>query len=125
MSLLAVKQERRGFTVHLFRDASRQRRLAEATGNIVQALGDAGLLKGAGPAEPCPDAPPHAPPMVLTRRQLEVLGLVAEGLSTAAIANRLSISSFTARNHLQNILHRLELHTRAQLVSYAYRQRLL
>lgn len=125
MSVIAVTQKRRGVTIHLFRDASRQRRLEEATGTIVRALGDAGLLNGARPAEPCPDGPPHAPPMVLTRRQLEVLRLLGEGPSTAAIANRLSISHFTARNHLQNILDRLELHTRAQLVSYVYHQHLL
>lgn len=53
MSVIAVKQKRRGVTIHLFRNASRQRRLAEAAGTIVRALRDAGLLKGARPAIIC------------------------------------------------------------------------
>jgi DNA-binding NarL/FixJ family response regulator len=53
------------------------------------------------------------------------LRLVAEGLSNRQIAARLHISAFTAKRHVQNILTRLELPTRAAASAYAARQGLL
>jgi DNA-binding NarL/FixJ family response regulator len=53
---------------------------------------------------------------------VEVLRLLAEGLSTKPLAQRLNISHFTARNHIQNILVKLDLHSKAQAVSYAFKK---
>jgi PAS domain S-box-containing protein len=57
----------------------------------------------------------------LTRRELEVLQLLADGLNTAAIAERLHISPRTQRNHVANILQKLRLHSQLQAVVMALR----
>jgi DNA-binding NarL/FixJ family response regulator len=49
----------------------------------------------------------------LSQREREVLGLVAEGLSNAAIAKRLRLSDHTVKRHVANILMKLDLPTRA------------
>jgi DNA-binding NarL/FixJ family response regulator len=56
---------------------------------------------------------------LLTRREREVLHLVAEGLSSAAIARRLGISPRTAEAHRASVMRRLGLHGRAELIRYA------
>jgi PAS domain S-box-containing protein len=61
----------------------------------------------------------------LTGRQQEVLELVASGLSTTEIAEELSISIETVRNHLRRILHELDAHTRVEAVATAQRLGLL
>jgi PAS domain S-box-containing protein len=57
----------------------------------------------------------------LTRREIEVLRLMGEGFGTRAIAGQLNISVATTRNHIQNILNRLEVHSRLEAVSVARR----
>ena len=61
----------------------------------------------------------------LTPRELEVLRLMAEGLGTAATADRLRVSRATVRNHVQNLFGKLSVHTRLEAVAYARRRRLL
>ena len=56
---------------------------------------------------------------VLSRREQEVLGLVAEGLSNAEIAERLFISVKTAGNHVSNILTKLGVRSRTEATAYA------
>src|SRR5688500_832235 len=55
----------------------------------------------------------------LTSREREVLHLTAEGLSSTAVAERLGISSRTAETHRANVMAKLGLHNRADLVRYA------
>ncbi|MFZ5852149.1 MAG: response regulator [Actinomycetota bacterium] len=61
----------------------------------------------------------------LTDRELEVLKLVAQGLNNRAIAERLFISENTVKNHIRNILEKLQLHSRMEAVVYAVREKLL
>ncbi|MGH2973003.1 MAG: PAS domain-containing protein [Gaiellaceae bacterium] len=61
----------------------------------------------------------------LTRRQHEILELVAAGRSTADIATELSLSVETVRNHLRRLLHELDAHTRVEAVAIAQRLGLL
>lgn len=61
----------------------------------------------------------------LTNRELEVLALVAEGLSNAGIASRLSISKKTVDHHMSALLSKLEADTRSQAMAIARRQGLL
>jgi len=96
----------------------------------MRALRASGALQNAedkkdvfGCAPPSPSA--AGPLATLTRRELEVLRLLAEGLASTAIAERLGISFFTARNHVQNILDKLVVQNKAQAVSYAYKSGLL
>ena len=65
------------------------------------------------------------PTPVLTARELEVLRLVARGMSNREVAEELFISENTVKNHVRNILEKLHLHSRMEAVMYAVRKRLL
>jgi len=60
----------------------------------------------------------------LTKRELEVIGLICEGLSNRQIGERLVISEATVRHHLSAIFSKLGVQTRLELVIFAYRHRL-
>lgn len=61
----------------------------------------------------------------LTEREHEVLELLAAGLTQAQIAERLVIASKTVGTHLERILAKLDVHSRAQAVAVAYRDGLI
>ena len=61
----------------------------------------------------------------LTERELEVLRLVARGLANKEIAHDLFISENTVKNHVRNILEKLQLHSRMEAAMYAVRENLL
>ena len=73
------------------------------------------LAPRARAVEPSPSAE------VLTPRELEVLRLLAEGLAQAEIAERLVISPKTVSTHIQHVLEKLGVHSRAQAVAAAHR----
>jgi PAS domain S-box-containing protein len=82
------------FVIHVFHDATRTKQLLrDLREHVDDASEDAERL---------------------TPRELEVLGLMAEGLGTAATADRLGVSRATVRNHVQNILSKLAVHTRLE-----------
>jgi DNA-binding NarL/FixJ family response regulator len=60
----------------------------------------------------------------VSARELEVLELVAHGLNNREIAKRLFISENTVKNHVRNILEKLQLHSRIEAVMYAVREQL-
>lgn len=61
----------------------------------------------------------------LTEREREVLGLLAEGLSNAGIADRLTVSIHTVRNHVANLSAKLGAHSKLEALSIAVREGLL
>jgi len=61
----------------------------------------------------------------LTDREMEVLRLVAKGMNNRDIAKELFISENTVKNHVRNILEKLQLHSRMEAVVYAVREKLL
>jgi DNA-binding NarL/FixJ family response regulator len=61
----------------------------------------------------------------LTERELEVLRLVAKGLNNREVAKELFISENTVKNHVRNILEKLQLHSRMEAVMYAVKEKLL
>ena len=61
----------------------------------------------------------------LTDRELQVLSLVAHGHSNREVARALFISENTVKNHVRNILDKLQLHSRMEAVMYAVREKLL
>jgi PAS domain S-box-containing protein len=129
VSILSPQAGHDPVSVHIFRDVTRERKAAEAIEQFLMTLGffvgqkekppDKGWAKSAHTRRAVPL------PKTLSGRELEVLKLIAEGLSTRTVAERLKISHYTARNHIQNILTKLELHSKAQAVSFAFRKHLI
>jgi DNA-binding NarL/FixJ family response regulator len=68
---------------------------------------------------------PHPRLSSLTERELEVVGLVGEGLSNDEIAERLVVSPATARTHVSRAMVKLSARDRAQLVVFAYQSGLV
>jgi DNA-binding CsgD family transcriptional regulator len=68
---------------------------------------------------------PDARARKLTQREVEILGLVAAGRTSAEIATWLHISALTVRNHTQNILDKLEVHSKAEAVAFAFQKHLV
>lgn len=99
-------------TVHLLRDVTATR---ESLALIRERL--------AIPAALVPAAPDG--PGALTRRELEILSVIATGVNTKDAAERLHVSPATIRNHVQNILGKLGAHSRLEAVAYATRNRLI
>ena len=75
------------------------------------------FLGTSAPAPPQPDTEAAE----LTRRERDVLRLVAEGKSDAAIARELVLSPHTVHRHIANILRKLDLHSRAAAAAHAAR----
>ena len=69
-------------------------------------------------------ARPFSSSSALTPRELEVLKLLAEGLGQKKIAQALFIAPKTVATHIQRILAKLDVHSRAEAVAYAHRNRL-
>jgi DNA-binding NarL/FixJ family response regulator len=67
----------------------------------------------------------QVPGLRLTERELEVLRLVATGMNNREIAKQLFISENTVKNHVRNMLEKLQLHSRMEAVMYAVREKLL
>lgn len=71
------------------------------------------------------ETPVGARPPTLTPREVEVLEAVASGADNAAIADELDVSVSVVKNHVRNILEKLQLHTRTEAVLFAIRERLI
>jgi DNA-binding CsgD family transcriptional regulator len=61
----------------------------------------------------------------LTPRELQVLKMASNGSNTASIAEKLSISSLTVKNHFKNIFSKLKVHSRSEAVGLALRMNLI
>ena len=113
ISILAVPDATPGaaVTVHLFRDVTATKELLTLVHERLTATADRDNgVDRAG---------------VLSRRELEVLRLLAAGLNTKSAADRLHVSPATIRNHIQNLFGKLDVHSRLEAVAYASRHRLL
>jgi len=105
--------------VHLMQPIDQQGRLARA----LEQLGAREQARPPAPAEPAvrgPLALAKAPP--LTGREREILRLVVAGLQNKEIAEELGLGVATVRNHVHNILEKLEVHSKLEAVSLAFRQ---
>ena len=72
------------------------------------------------------DEPPHqVPAPKLTEREMQVLRLVARGMNNRDIAKELFISDNTVKNHVRNILEKLQIHSRMEAVMVAVREKLI
>ena len=77
------------------------------------------------PYAPVPQSATSGRPNGLTERELQVLGLIARGLSNDEIARTLYVSPLTVKSHLSRTMTKLGARDRAQLVVMAYQGRLL
>lgn len=71
-----------------------------------------------------PEPAAEVPSSRLTKRELEVIGLLVEGLSNKEVAERLELSEQTVKNHVARIMDKVEVRNRVELVLYAVRERL-
>jgi DNA-binding NarL/FixJ family response regulator len=71
------------------------------------------------------EAPQELPAPRLTDREIQVLRLVARGMNNRDIAKELFISENTVKNHVRNILEKLQIHSRMEAVMVAVREKLI
>jgi DNA-binding NarL/FixJ family response regulator len=71
------------------------------------------------------EPPQQVPAPRLTDREIEVLRLVARGMNNRDIARELFISENTVKNHVRNILEKLQIHSRMEAVMVAVREKLI
>ncbi len=107
-----------GAVVHIFRDATPEIEAKRLLGSLAKQLSGYGTTQGGEEAG-------YSPPTELTAREKQVLELLAQGEGTSSVAKTLTISNTTARNHIQNILAKLGVHTRLEAVAYALRHSLV
>ena len=72
-----------------------------------------------------PEAARPGSPSILTAREKEILFLITQGMTNEIMADKLFISVQTVRNHIKNIYDKLQVHTRAQVVVKAFRDKLV
>jgi DNA-binding NarL/FixJ family response regulator len=56
----------------------------------------------------------------MTKREREIIVLIAEGMSNKEIAQRLNVATYTVKSHVHNILEKLALHSRLQIATHSY-----
>jgi DNA-binding CsgD family transcriptional regulator len=100
-------------------DAAGELRRLESEG-VLEPRASRAVLVAAGHGEPkAPARTRPRNPGGLSRREVDVLGLAARGLTTRQIADRLSISTKTADHHIQHIYNKISVATRAAAALWA------
>jgi PAS domain S-box-containing protein len=110
VSIITMPPEAGGMGIHLFREVTATKELLALVHQRLAPPADPAVAAAAG---------------TLTRREVEVVRLMAQGLNTASAADRLHVSRATVRNHVQHIFDKLGVHSRLEAVAFAHRHRLL
>ncbi len=123
--LLKTNRSRSPVVVHLMRDVTERRRvegLARRAGKALREL----TVEPEEPTDPASRSDPlPAPLSALSRRELQVLQLLAGGQGTRQIANSLGIRPITARNHITHVISKLGARNRMDAVLDALRRGLI
>jgi DNA-binding CsgD family transcriptional regulator len=119
VNILRLPGERLGsYTlVHLLEPIHAESRLARA----LESLGATRTEEPPHQGQP-PDPPSARSGPPLTEREKQILGTIARGLQNKEVASELKISLATVRNHVHNILEKLEVHSKLEAVSLAFRR---
>jgi len=125
VSALSVDDpERQGrLAIHFLRDVTRRRQAEILAQQTIEAVSR--YRPGEGATEREAGGPYPAPVPRLTRREMEVLRLLASGTSLPAMARTLGITVATVRNHIEHILGKLGVHNRLEAVVYAAQHKLV
>ncbi len=115
---VAVQGNGSAVVFHVFRDVTKEVEAKQLVGRLASFFAEYTRDDEERPAS-------VAPYTKLTQREIEVLRLLSKGSATDSIAQKLGISSTTARNHIQNILSKLGVHNRLEAVVQASRYKLL
>ena len=107
--------------VHLFRDVSRRRRAEILAQQTIATVSKYSPADG----DPVVTESYPAPQPLLTKRELEVLRLLACGMRSSKIAESMGIRESTVRNHIEHILAKLGVHSRLEAVVFAAQHRLV
>jgi len=91
----------------------------------LQALNKPGSKKIAPPAQTHTPTPKTSPPDGLTSREIEVLKLVAQSLTSAQIAEQLTLSPLTVNSHVRSIYNKLGVTSRSGATRYAIKHNLI
>ena len=124
MSILTVRFGQNGenmMITHIFRDISQKKDDEIILNQILEKASRYQKNPGNIKDEKVPDNQVEK----LTRRQHEVLTLLARGFSTREIADSLSISQYTVRNHIQIIFQKFQVNNRLEAVTFALKNGLL
>jgi PAS domain S-box-containing protein len=111
VSIVVLRGRRRAstLTVHLVRDVTAHRLVEQRAADMLKQLPGTEASRGAQ----------------LTRREAEVLRMLACGSSNRAIADALGISTTTVRNHIEHLLAKLGAHSKLEAVVFAARERMI
>lgn len=99
----------RPVAVHLFRDITATKKLLEI---VQERMAPVASSNGNGNGNGNGSSG-------LTKREIEILRLMAAGANTKVLAERLTVSPATVRNHAQNIFAKLDVHSRLEAVAWA------
>ncbi len=126
VSIVAIPGRRKEFNTvaHMFRDITKRKRSEELIHELISNVNQPSQAKKNALSSNVSPVEHKSKPM-LTRRERQVLRLLAEGASTNTIAEELYISWATTRKHIQNILTKLRLHTKLEAVIYAIKNNLI
>ena len=103
----------RPMAIHLFRDITATKKLLEL---VQERMAPAAFVNGNGSDNGVSS---------LTKREIEILRLMAAGANTKVLAEGLNVSPATVRNHAQNIFAKLDVHSRLEAVAWANQHRLV
>ncbi len=124
-TMLAHNANGRARIVHIVRDASHEARASAANGSMATQSGCGTYPRWGDDTRSTRPDERGGPTPTLTKREYEVLRLLANGCSTGDIADTLGISPITARNHVTSVIEKLDVKTRLQAVVVAARKGLL
>ena len=106
--------------VHLLQPNGRRGRQVQDLGGLVAKV-RSGSFNQKGQADLAAPASASAQ-RPLTLREVEILGWISAGLQNKEVAQKLGLSPATIRNHVHNVLEKLEVHSKLEAVSLAFRR---